>query len=299
MTSPTFTHLRVHSEYSIVDGLVRIDDLVGAAAKDKQPALAVTDLANMFCMVRFYKAARGKGIKPIVGVDAWITNDDNRDKPFAPAAAGQKPHRLPAAVRPAVARLAHQSIQGPRRDPRRMAGSAGHLRLHAEPDGPGQRPDRAVGRLLRRRRPGHRQRRHRTRRAQCARAGRASSPAISISRSSAPASLEPGAGCAIRWRWPAAWAAGGGDPSGAVHQQGRIHRPRGAHLYRRGRDAGQRQARAPLQRRDVLQDAGRDGGELFHDLPGALANSVEIAKRCNVVLTLGKPQLPTSRRRRA
>jgi DNA polymerase-3 subunit alpha len=82
MTSPIFTHLRVHSEYSIVDGLVRIDDLVAAAAKDNQPALAVTDLANMFCMVRFYKAARGKGIKPVVGVDAWITNDDNREKPF-------------------------------------------------------------------------------------------------------------------------------------------------------------------------------------------------------------------------
>ena len=81
MTSPTFTHLRVHSEYSIVDGLVRIDDLVKAAVKDNQPALAVTDLANTFCLVRFYKAARGKGVKPIVGVDAWITNDDNRDKP--------------------------------------------------------------------------------------------------------------------------------------------------------------------------------------------------------------------------
>ena len=78
---PGFVHLRVHSEYSIVDGLVRIDDLVAAAKKDQQPALAVTDLANMFCMVRFYKAARGKGIKPVVGVDAWITNDDNRDKP--------------------------------------------------------------------------------------------------------------------------------------------------------------------------------------------------------------------------
>jgi DNA polymerase-3 subunit alpha len=50
--------------------------------KDQQPALAVTDLANAFALVRFYKAARGKGIKPIVGVDAWITNDDNRDKPF-------------------------------------------------------------------------------------------------------------------------------------------------------------------------------------------------------------------------
>ena len=78
---PGFVHLRVHSEYSIVDGLVRIDDVVGAAAKDKQAALAVTDLSNLFGMVKFYKAARGKGIKPVIGVDVWITNDDNREKP--------------------------------------------------------------------------------------------------------------------------------------------------------------------------------------------------------------------------
>ena len=78
---PGFVHLRVHSEYSIVDGLVRIDDLVKAAAKDKQAALAVTDLSNLFGMVKFYKAARGKGIKPVIGVDVWITNDDNREKP--------------------------------------------------------------------------------------------------------------------------------------------------------------------------------------------------------------------------
>src|SRR6266571_481157 len=58
MTTPIFTHLRVHSEYSIVDGLVRIDDVVAAAAKDQQPALAITDLANLFGMVKFYKAAR-------------------------------------------------------------------------------------------------------------------------------------------------------------------------------------------------------------------------------------------------
>mgnify|MGYP003296269037 CR=1 FL=1 len=79
--APAFVHLRVHSEYSIVDGLVRIDDIIGAAARDKQPALAITDLANLFGMVKFYKAARGKGIKPVIGVDAWITNDDNRDRP--------------------------------------------------------------------------------------------------------------------------------------------------------------------------------------------------------------------------
>ena len=81
MTSPHFIHLRLHSEYSIVDGLMRIDDVVKAAAKDSQPALAITDLANLFGMVKFYKAARGKGVKPIAGCDVWITNDDDRDKP--------------------------------------------------------------------------------------------------------------------------------------------------------------------------------------------------------------------------
>ena len=78
---PQFVHLRIHSEYSIVDGLVRIDDVIKAAVKDKQPAMAITDLANLFAMVKFYKAARGKGIKPIAGCDTWITNDDDRDKP--------------------------------------------------------------------------------------------------------------------------------------------------------------------------------------------------------------------------
>ncbi|QAU35523.1 DNA polymerase III subunit alpha [Janthinobacterium sp. 17J80-10] len=81
MTSPQFIHLRLHSEYSIADGLVRIDDVVKAAAKDQQPALAITDLANLFGMVKFYKAARGKGVKPIAGCDVWITNDDDREKP--------------------------------------------------------------------------------------------------------------------------------------------------------------------------------------------------------------------------
>ena len=82
MTSPQFIHLRLHSEFSIADGLVRIDELVDAALADRQPAVALTDLANLFGMVKFYKAARGKGIKPIVGCDIWVTNEDDRDKPF-------------------------------------------------------------------------------------------------------------------------------------------------------------------------------------------------------------------------
>ncbi len=82
MSAPQFIHLRLHSEFSIADGLVRIDELVKAAAADRQPAVAVTDLGNLFGMVKFYKEARGKGIKPIIGCDVWITNDDDREKPF-------------------------------------------------------------------------------------------------------------------------------------------------------------------------------------------------------------------------
>ena len=81
MSDPRFVHLRVHSEFSIADGIVRLDDIVAAAAKDGQGALALTDLGNAFGLVRFYKEARGKGVKPIAGCDVWITNPDDRDKP--------------------------------------------------------------------------------------------------------------------------------------------------------------------------------------------------------------------------
>jgi DNA polymerase-3 subunit alpha len=79
---PSFVHLRVHSEYSIVDSVVRIDALVDRAKADGQPALALTDSGNLFGLVKFYRAARGKGIKPIAGCDVWITNDEERDKPW-------------------------------------------------------------------------------------------------------------------------------------------------------------------------------------------------------------------------
>src|SRR5215467_7702016 len=78
---PSFVHLRVHSEYSIVDGMLRIDDAVAAAARDCMPALALTDLANVFGLVKFYTAARKTGVKPIVGCDLWITHEAERDQP--------------------------------------------------------------------------------------------------------------------------------------------------------------------------------------------------------------------------
>jgi len=76
-----FVHLRCHSEYSIVDGIVRIDDYVKHALDDEMPAIALTDLSNLFGAIKFYKATRGKGIKPIIGCDVWLENPLNRDKP--------------------------------------------------------------------------------------------------------------------------------------------------------------------------------------------------------------------------
>src|SRR5258706_10613433 len=67
-----FVHLRTHTEFSVVDVTLRIDDMVAAAAADAQGALAVTGLSNLFGAVKFYSAARKKGIKPILGADVWL-----------------------------------------------------------------------------------------------------------------------------------------------------------------------------------------------------------------------------------
>ena len=80
--SPSFVHLRVHSEFSVVDGILRIPDLIARSVTQGQPAVALTDLSNVFGLIKFYKAARGAGIKPIAGCDVWLTNDEDREKPY-------------------------------------------------------------------------------------------------------------------------------------------------------------------------------------------------------------------------
>ncbi|MEO7851551.1 MAG: DNA polymerase III subunit alpha, partial [Rubrivivax sp.] len=68
----SFIHLRTHTEFSVVDGMLRIADVAAAARGDAQPALAITDLNNLFGTVQFYQACRGQGIKPIIGADLWM-----------------------------------------------------------------------------------------------------------------------------------------------------------------------------------------------------------------------------------
>ena len=82
MTAPRFVHLRLHTEYSIVDGMARVDAAVAAAAADGMPALAITDLSNLFGAIKFYEAARKEGVQPIVGCDLWLTNERNRDAAY-------------------------------------------------------------------------------------------------------------------------------------------------------------------------------------------------------------------------
>ncbi len=67
-----FVHLRIHTEFSVVDGTNRIDEIVQASAANRQPALAITDLGNLFGAVKFYKEARKAGVKPLIGADVWV-----------------------------------------------------------------------------------------------------------------------------------------------------------------------------------------------------------------------------------
>ncbi|MDD2811319.1 PHP domain-containing protein, partial [Rhodoferax sp.] len=67
-----FVHLRLHTEFSVIDGTTRIDEVVKAAAADGQVALAITDLSNMFGAVKFYKEGRKRGVKPLLGTEVWL-----------------------------------------------------------------------------------------------------------------------------------------------------------------------------------------------------------------------------------
>ena len=71
----TFVHLHLHTEYSLVDGLIRVKPLVKRVAETGMPAVAVTDMSNLYAMIKFYKAAHGTGIKPIIGVDLWVQRE--------------------------------------------------------------------------------------------------------------------------------------------------------------------------------------------------------------------------------
>ena len=247
MTAPHFVHLRLHSEFSIVDGTVRIDDGIAAAVADAMPALAVTDLANAFGLVKFYRAARARGIKPIIGCDVWLTHEAERDQPFralllAQSRAGYL--RLSAWLTRAYRGNQHRGRAELKRD-WFAEGTDGLIALSGARDG-------EVGR---RAAAGQRQRRSGGR----ARVGKPL-PGPLLPRSAA---RRPRRRRRSRRRHRArrqrARAAGGRNAPGAVPPPRGLPRARGARLHRRGSPARRPAAAAALHGGPVLQDAGGDG----------------------------------------
>jgi len=82
MAIPRFIHLHLHTEYSMVDGLIGVKPLMRTLASMGMPAVALTDHCNLFAMVKFYKAAQAAGIKPIIGADVWVGNTLEDKKPY-------------------------------------------------------------------------------------------------------------------------------------------------------------------------------------------------------------------------
>ncbi|QPG04992.1 DNA polymerase III subunit alpha [Salinimonas marina] len=81
MTSP-FIHLRVHSDFSMMDGLNKVKPLLNKVCEHNMPAVALTDQMNMCGLVKFYSECHDRGIKPIIGTDFWVTNDTFGNEPF-------------------------------------------------------------------------------------------------------------------------------------------------------------------------------------------------------------------------
>lgn len=82
LMSANFVHLHVHTEYSMVDSTVRIPKLLERSQAEHMPAVALTDQNNLFGLVKFYRKAIAAGVKPIIGLDLRIANDDDPDHPF-------------------------------------------------------------------------------------------------------------------------------------------------------------------------------------------------------------------------
>jgi len=283
MSGTAFVHLRLHSEFSVVDGIVRIDAAVKAAAADGQGALALTDSANLFGAVRFYQAARRAGVKPVIGCDVWITNDAERDSP----------HRLlllaqdHAGYLNLCALLTRAYLENQHR------GRAELRMAWLEADGgalvsglialSGARHGEVGTQLL---------------------AGRTDAATLAAQRLAA---IFPQRFYLELQRT--------GDPRDAACTQASLALATALRLpvvathpiqFLTPEDFRAHEARCCIAEGHTLADPRRPRrftaeqyfksraamAQLFADVPAALANSVEIARRCNLQLALGKPQLP-------
>jgi DNA polymerase-3 subunit alpha len=280
MTAPGFVHLHVHTEYSLVDSVIRLPELIAAAAAAGTPAVAMTDQGNLFGLVKFYRAALDAGIKPVVGAEVWVTGRDEQ----AEAARLVLLCRNAAGYRSLSRLLSRAWLEGqdngiPQVHASWFDGGAasGLIALSGGQDG-------VLGRALLSGPP------ERAERAAVAcrewfdgdfyielqRTGRPhdNSYVEAATRFASRMGLPVVATNDVRFLTPDEFDA---HEARVCIQQGRtLADPGRPRLY-----SEQQYLRTPAEMQ-----------ALFADLPEALENSVEIAKRCNVTLSLGETHLP-------
>ncbi|MDQ6840693.1 MAG: PHP domain-containing protein, partial [Actinomycetota bacterium] len=81
MAEGSFCHLHTHTEFSMLDGASRVDEVIAAAADDGQPAIGITDHGNMYGVLDFYRSARARGITPVIGIVAYMARGSRLDRP--------------------------------------------------------------------------------------------------------------------------------------------------------------------------------------------------------------------------
>jgi DNA polymerase-3 subunit alpha len=277
---PRFIHLHLHTEYSLVDSVVRIKALVPALAEQNMPAVAVTDQFNLFSLVKFYRVTTGAGIKPVIGVDVWIRNPEQINQPYRLLLLAQNNHGY-GNLRELVSRgYQHgQHLGRPMldRDWLNADSCKGLIALSGARDGDvgrallagneslanalldhwlGLFPDRYYLQLVRTGRPNEEACLH----ACVAIAEQRQLPVVATNE---VCFLKP-------------------EDFDAHEVRVCINQSRTLDDPRRSRDYSPQQ---------YLRSA-EEMAELFSDVPEALENSVEIARRCNVSMTFGKDYLP-------
>jgi DNA polymerase-3 subunit alpha len=275
-----FIHLRVHTEFSVVDGTNRVDELVARAAQDGQPALAVTDLNNLFAAVKFYRQARACGIKPIVGAEVVLEGLGSDSSATSRLLLLVQTHQgylnLCELLARAYTKNVHKSQAVVRLDWLKEL-HEGLIALSGAQAGP-------IGQALSQ-----------------GDATRASELALLL------------AGVFPHRFYLELQRAGRPDDEAHVHAAvqlaARLHLPVvathpvqfataddfEAHEARVCISDGEMLANARRVRRFTREQYFKSGAQmqaLFADIPSALANTVEIGRRCSLELVLGKPQLP-------
>ncbi len=81
MSRDSFVHLHLHTEYSLLDGSIRMKELMKKAAELRMPAVAITDHGNLFGAIEFYQEAQRAGVKPIIGCEVYVAPGSHKDRP--------------------------------------------------------------------------------------------------------------------------------------------------------------------------------------------------------------------------